>query len=147
MTDIEDDQDGTHPGWSRRTVLKGAAAGTALWAVPSVTSLATRASAASAQPCAAAFVCGDNELLCGGDQCLCIGTTSGAIVCSDLFASCGGACQSDTDCGPNEVCQNDHSGCCGQVCIPLCPGAAAMARSQTSERGRTSPNAGRHRLS
>lgn len=112
-------------GLNRRTALKRIGAGAALaWSAPAILS-ASSASAVTGSPlptsCDVGYVCGVNDPPdCGagaGLDCYCITTVSGQIVCVDVNATCGNACTSDADCGPNSVCQSANSGCCGQVCV------------------------------
>jgi hypothetical protein len=98
-TDIDTDGQPTTSGWSRRTVLKGAAAGTALWAIPSVTTLGARASAASSQPCGP-LDC-NNIVPCGASgDCLCAAHEGGGSGCSTggVCEPNGNICSTDADC-------------------------------------------------
>jgi len=138
MSEVEDEDSAFRP--SRRALIKGAAVvGAGVWAAPAVTTLGARAFAAGSNtPCTTGYVCGSGIPYCNAAQtCMCITTNQGATVCSDLFATCGAACNTDSDCPSGSVCQAPGSGCCGQVCIALCPAGAAAADT----RGPT-PNAG-----
>jgi hypothetical protein len=117
----------TGSGWDRRTVLKGAAAGTALWAVPSVTSLAGSAMAASAV-CSQASSCGTVFFCDPTDTCVCAPTAEGTIACVNGFGT-GQTCSASSDCGPGNVCGiNDCSNPTGD-CFALC-GSTSSAKAQ-----------------
>jgi hypothetical protein len=134
MTDLINDEEAAPPAFRRRTVLKGAAAGSVLWAVPSVTSLATRASAASTNPaCSPAGhdgfrSCtpsdGNDQAQCGNEgalsYCFCGQDTSGNescyanVFCDDPQAT---PCNSNADCANGLTCNSNG---CGQICVPCC---------------------------
>jgi hypothetical protein len=113
-------------GFNRRTVLKGAAVGTALWAAPSVTSLATRASAASNNGFCTCDKSNENSFcLCGtsgplGD-CFCADDTEGTPRCNeDIFCADTVPCQQSSDCGPGQHCLEPSNGCGQSVCVDPC---------------------------
>jgi hypothetical protein len=86
----------------RRTVLKGAAAGVAVWAAPSVLSIGSVASAASNQPCGP-FNCSGPLMTCKEYGCLCGSTVEGKSVCTSGAGFCDD-CNSDADCGEGYYC-------------------------------------------
>ncbi|MCW2621582.1 MAG: hypothetical protein JWL64_1184 [Frankiales bacterium] len=138
-------------GHTRRTVIRGAAAGLAgAWAVPVITSFTSPAMAAGSVPppddpnpecsgssCANFIPCSSNA------DCVCGTTATGGGFCIPGTSACGSltTCGAGNVCGPDQVCLIDT--CCGRpVCIPIaanqgCPPSApagAAARSAPVER-------------
>lgn len=132
---------------SRRTALKGLAAGTAIaWTVPIVTTVESRAAAAS-NP-VSQFICGTpgacgTFVACGsGGDCICAGNTAfgslcvhGTTACADLVA-----CNSDLTCADGvSLCVVDS--CCGTpLCVPpsdWCAATGAAPRSAPTGSGPT----------
>lgn len=153
MTDI-DDQETSPSGWSRRTVLKGAAAGTVLWAVPSVTSLATRASAASnsavCSPTGDTATCnpGDKFNTCGDlgeDGCFCYQDVNGNEVCvQDTFCDDPNqvVCTASSQCPAGQTCLA-AADCGPQLCVPCCSGTAPNAQRRANRVSGRRTNSGR----
>ena len=138
LTDSDDQAITTTGGWNRRTVLKGAAAGTVLWAVPSVTSLSSRAVAASARagcgcPAHGEATCeGQTVLECPDTPavytCFCWERAEGGRVCGSFAGN--STCNTDAECGPGYacvVCSGDYCSCgaTGRACTPICDGCNA----------------------
>jgi hypothetical protein len=151
---VTDEIESSGPRPSRRTVIKGVAAGAAVWAAPVVTSLGTPAYAASPVGCGAGFACfepGHPYAECGGPSgCICYAETkpgvglTGQSFCGQDF-SCGDltiqACDPDGACPPGYRCQ---SGCCGEnLCAPICPDeSSSLARASASATLESPTNSG-----
>jgi hypothetical protein len=124
---------------SRRTALKGAAAGAGVvFVAPVITSFETKAAAQSLQAtCGTKYVCG-NVANCGpGLTCLCTMTIEGYLFCSNDF-TCGTTktCTKSSDCPSGWMCQAAGSGCCGAgVCLPPCGTEAEVRTAATSGSG------------
>lgn len=110
---------------SRRTMLKRfGAAGAIAWVTPVISSLTTPAHAAGTLPggnCSfdpAADSC-SGQTRCDGADCFCNrnvtdGVPNGKTFCTAATFCENAVCQSDSDCGPGEVCQ---ATCCD---VPRC---------------------------
>jgi hypothetical protein len=132
------DEEGTGRGSiTRRTALKGIAAGTAIaWTVPAVMSFQSVAAAASAPGASGCVTCDavacEGDTRCGppGIVCFCSNTNggTGACGCLDASAICPlPACATDADCASGSHCYNTCGGCTTEsgrqflLCIPDCP--------------------------
>jgi hypothetical protein len=148
LADAED-HNISSPGWNRRTVLKGAAAGTVLWAVPSVSSLATRAAAASnnntcsptgdlgtCQPGAYFSQCGDTGPF---GECFCFQDVNGAEICvQPVYCDGSQVCAANGDCPSGQTCIAPDNGCGESLCSPCCGSDASEVRHNArSQGGRT----------
>jgi hypothetical protein len=115
-------------GVSRRDALKKmgvTAAG--FWAVPVISSFASKAYAAHQSPICTGhnFVCGGAFVVCGtgifGD-CFCDVDTEGNAGCFEN-SPCAPTCTSSTECPPGNRC---ISTCCGANCVPECGLSASV---------------------
>jgi hypothetical protein len=110
---------------ARRSILKGAAAVPLVWAAPAISSVGSRALAASVNPlcnndcentCAGQHICGDEGLY---DICACTRNTEGDCFCwANAFCSQTPACDDSSSCLPGWSCVPS---CCGyNACFPPC---------------------------
>jgi hypothetical protein len=69
--------------------------------------------------CAGSTTCPGTDQLCNNGSCLCTTTIDDVLVCGS-FSGCGDPCSSNDECPAGYYCQQEGSGCCGQVCVPFC---------------------------
>jgi hypothetical protein len=133
---------------SRRTTLKGVAAGTAIaWTAPILMSIESKAAAAS-NP-VSEFICGtpgscDNFASCGDPslECVCAGNTSFGSLCVEASTPCAGLadCNSDLTCSDGISICVVNSCCVRAVCVPptfFCAAATGAPRRGATPGGPT----------
>jgi hypothetical protein len=117
--------DETQARLSRRGLIKGVGAGTALaWSAPTILGVGSQAFAGSPtcpSPCTDCFSisCGVQSSVCG-NNCLCsIDTEDNCFCAQNVFGS--GECTTSADCEANERCMNICArNCAGTFCLPAC---------------------------